>query len=118
MGKNMIRAPDRVTAPASSVDVTTPFIQDVALLTDAGLPIDGVPEHFSSFFVVDDGGKIVGAAGLELYGEHALLRSVVVSGTTKGDGRGDAAHAPSDRRSVRARGTIYLTEYAFAQPPS
>ncbi len=50
----------------------------LALLADAALPIDGVEEHFGSFVVAREHGEVVGAAGLEIYGTAALLRSVVV----------------------------------------
>ena len=59
-----------------------------ALLTAAALPVEGVAEHFQRFFVIDDGGRIVGAAGIELYGHHALLRSVVVADDARGRGLG------------------------------
>jgi amino-acid N-acetyltransferase len=79
------------------------------LLTSAGLPIDGVSDHFSSFFVVDDGEKIVGAAGLELYGQYALLRSVVVSSETKGTGVGTLlSQRAIDEAAARGARAIYL----------
>jgi amino-acid N-acetyltransferase len=58
------------------------------LLAAANLPGEGVDDHFLSFFVADEGGRIVGAAGLELYGRHALLRSVVVAADARGTGLG------------------------------
>jgi len=80
-----------------------------ALLTAAALPIDGVAEHLASFFVAEDEGRIVGAAGLEVHGDAALLRSVVVAEEATGTGLGsrltrrvlDEAHA----RGARA---VYL----------
>jgi amino-acid N-acetyltransferase len=71
----------RAALPSDRASVET-------LLVAAGLPTDGVAEHFGSFFVVDDGGKIVGVAGVELYGQHALLRSVAVATDSKGAGVG------------------------------
>jgi amino-acid N-acetyltransferase len=58
------------------------------LLATAGLPVEGVAEHFHSFFVADQGGLIVGAAGLECRGKYALLRSVVVATDTRRTGIG------------------------------
>jgi amino-acid N-acetyltransferase len=80
-----------------------------ALLAAAGLPTEGVDEHLDSFFVEDDGGRVVGAVGLELYGEDGLLRSVVVAGSARGAGLGSTL----TRRALdeaRARGvrTVYL----------
>ena len=87
-----------------------------ALLTDEKLPIDGVADHFSSFFVVEAGGKIVGAAGLELYGKDALLRSVVVSRTTKGTGMGTllTRHVIDEAFARGARSIYLLTTTAEA----
>jgi len=50
-----------------------------ALLTADALPVEGVAEHFQSFLVAELEGDILGAMGLELYGETALLRSAVVA---------------------------------------
>ena len=34
----------------------------LALLSEAKLPTDGVAEHFRSFFVVDEGGRVLAEA--------------------------------------------------------
>ena len=57
-----------------------------ALLKAAGLPEDGARDCFENFVVADIDGAIVGAAGLELYGTQALLRSVVVDDVWRGNG--------------------------------
>jgi amino-acid N-acetyltransferase len=62
----------------------------LALLSTAKLPTEGVAEHFHSFFVVDDGGRIVASAGLELRGDAALLRSLAVAREVRGTGLGAA----------------------------
>lgn len=49
-----------------------------ALLRSASLPIEGVAEHFRNFVVAEIHQDIIGAIGLEVYGETALLRSAVV----------------------------------------
>ena len=49
-----------------------------SLLTRTGLPIDGVADHLDHFAVAVDGDAVIGSAGLEVYGPHALLRSVAV----------------------------------------
>src|SRR4051812_24059661 len=54
------------------------------LLVAALLPTEGVADPRSTFFVAEKNGRIVGAAGLEPYGEYALLRSVVVAEEAKG----------------------------------
>jgi amino-acid N-acetyltransferase len=62
----------------------------IALLSEARLPTEGVADHFHSFFVVDDGGRIVASAGLELRGDAALLRSLAVAPEVRGTGLGEA----------------------------
>jgi arsenate reductase (thioredoxin) len=49
-----------------------------ALLRANDLPVVGLREHFGSFVVATRDARVVGAAGIELYGACALLRSVVV----------------------------------------
>jgi N-acetylglutamate synthase-like GNAT family acetyltransferase len=50
-----------------------------ALLVSASLPLDGLTDQFPSCYVIARANDVViGAAGLELYGANALLRSVVV----------------------------------------
>ena len=58
------------------------------LLASAGLPTAGVEEWLPHFLVAEDSGQIVGAAGLELYGSSALLRSVAVRPDWRGSGLG------------------------------
>ena len=51
-----------------------------ALLTESALPLAGVREALPGFVVAEDAaGAIVGVAGLEVYQQHALLRSVAVA---------------------------------------
>ena len=66
------------------------------LLLRAGLPTEGLEQQFPGAFVVAARqAELVGAAGLERYGELALLRSVVVAELCRGTGVG--------RRLVRDR---------------
>jgi amino-acid N-acetyltransferase len=58
------------------------------LLSDAGLPIDGLVEHLNAAFVARDGTAIVGCSALETYADGALLRSVVVAPPARGRGVG------------------------------
>jgi amino-acid N-acetyltransferase len=79
------------------------------LLTAADLPIDGVDAHFDTFFVVDDGSKIIGAAGIELHGSDALLRSVVVAEDAKGTGLGSLlTRRALDEAAARGMRAVYL----------
>lgn len=59
------------------------------LLAAAGLPLDGLADQFPSAYVVaHDRGRLVGAAGLEIYGSVGLLRSVAVAEATRSQGLG------------------------------
>jgi len=59
--------------------------------------------------VARQAGEVVGAAGLELYADGALLRSVVVDASVQGQGLGrrliEAALALADRRGLS---TVFL----------
>jgi amino-acid N-acetyltransferase len=56
------------------------------LLVAVGLPTAGVERQLPDFEVAEDGGRIVGTAGLEPYGRVALLRSVAVDPQYQGRG--------------------------------
>jgi len=58
------------------------------LLSANDLPLDGVKENLSSFIVAEEGGRVIGAVGLEKFGSVALLRSAVVSEGRRGGGVG------------------------------
>jgi len=50
-----------------------------ALLEENQLPVAGLSDHLQTMLVAKLHGTIVGSAGLEVYAEGALLRSVAVS---------------------------------------
>jgi amino-acid N-acetyltransferase len=54
------------------------------LLTTEQLPLQGLDEHFGSFFVAEIDGEVAAAAGIELYEHYGLLRSVVVAASQRG----------------------------------
>ncbi|MBB4250190.1 arsenic resistance N-acetyltransferase ArsN2 [Rhizobium sp. BK008] len=61
-----------------------------AVLAAAGLPVDDLTDPGRSFYRFSRGGQTVGFGGLELYGEAALLRSIVVQPDQQGFGFGHA----------------------------
>jgi amino-acid N-acetyltransferase len=79
----------------------------LALLKEAKLPTDGVAEHLHSFFVFDEGGRIVATAGLELHGDAALLRSLVVATDARGAGLGAALLRRALHEAHGRRGGLY-----------
>lgn len=71
--------------------VETALVSDrssiVELLTAADLPAEGLDDP-AEFFVVRESGTAVGCVGLEHYGETALLRSLAVADSHRGQGLG------------------------------
>jgi amino-acid N-acetyltransferase len=59
------------------------------LLVAESLPLTPIVEFLDGFSVLESDGAVVGAAGIELYGEAAFLRSVVVARALRGSGFGD-----------------------------
>lgn len=110
-------------APHEAASIRTATSADAAavrsLLADASLPLDGVPGDLAHFLVAERDGTVVGAIGLEPYGEAALLRSAVVAPTERGTGIGERlARALID--AARAAGTrelVLLTTTAEAWFP-
>jgi amino-acid N-acetyltransferase len=84
------------------------------MLKSANLPTEGVSIHFPSFLIAEKDGKILGAMGLEIYGETALLRSTVVDKAFRGAGIGSLLWTHT-RRLAKERGVtslLLLTETA------
>jgi len=59
-----------------------------ALLLSRELPLEGLETHYDTFWVADAGGKLLGAAGLEVHGRLGLLRSLAVDVDSGGTGIG------------------------------
>ncbi|HEX9939822.1 MAG TPA: arsenic resistance N-acetyltransferase ArsN2 [Longimicrobium sp.] len=81
-----------------------------ALLRRTDLPPDGLDEQFGDpYAVAVSDGRIVGAAGVEVYGTAGLLRSVAVDPAWQGRGVG-AALTAERLRWARERGleSVYL----------
>jgi len=87
----------------------------LALLGNAGLPTEGVAENFQTFFVLDDGDRIVACAGIELHEYAALIRSLAVAADRRGTGSGSAVldHVLHEVRDCAA-GVFALTTTAEA----
>jgi amino-acid N-acetyltransferase len=60
----------------------------LGLLSRSDLPSAGVAEALPHFVIAEREGELVGVAGLEVYGESALLRSVAVEPSWRGSGVG------------------------------
>jgi amino-acid N-acetyltransferase len=72
--------------PATKRDLVS--VRD--LLVAADLPVDGLADGFGeAYAVIEAGGRVVGAAGVEVHGDFGLLRSVVVDPAYRGRGFGE-----------------------------
>jgi amino-acid N-acetyltransferase len=81
----------------------------IRLLEAAGLPTAGLKPSLPDFLVAEEGGDIVGAVGLEDYGDSALLRPAVVDTGRRGSGLGrDLVESLLDRAGSRGVREIYL----------
>ena len=60
----------------------------LALVARNGLPQDGLRDHMRTALVAREGRSVVGSAALEVYGTAALLRSVAVDSSLRGNGVG------------------------------
>ena len=85
-----------------------------AMLVDSKLPLDGVPDDLAHFLVAEREGRVVGAIGMELYGDAGLLRSAVVSPSLRGTGVGERLVQAllDEARASGARDLVLLTTTA------
>ena len=60
----------------------------LSLLKEMKLPIAGVVDHFHNFFVGNEDGQLVGCAGIEIFDDVGLIRSVAVASSFQGRGLG------------------------------
>jgi amino-acid N-acetyltransferase len=85
------------------------FAAVVNLLEAAQLPTAGLKPSLPDFLVAEAAGQLVGAIGLEVYGEDALLRSAVVAAGRRGTGLGrDLVESLLERARSRGVREIYL----------
>jgi amino-acid N-acetyltransferase len=70
--------------------VATDLAETLDLLRSVDLPVEGVSEHFSEFFVARKDGKLIGCVGQERCGNATLLRSLAVSPSLQRSGSGKA----------------------------
>jgi len=84
------------------------------LLERQSLPRDGVADWLDHFWLAEHEHTVVGAAGLELYGASALLRSVAVDPSWRGSGLGRllTERALAEARAAGAHDVYLLTTTA------
>src|SRR3569833_1023755 len=57
-----------------------------ALLTAEKLPVSDLPETLDNFIVALEEDEVIGVAGLEIYDDYGLLRSMAVNHSYRGKG--------------------------------
>lgn len=73
------------------------------------MPTAGLSATLADFYVAEQGGRIVGAIGLEPYGAAALLRSAVVEPAFRGSGVGEAMiRRILDHAGARGMSEVFL----------
>ena len=84
------------------------------LLATADLPLAGAEAHLSDFFLAFRDDDLIGSAGLERYGDTALLRSVAVAAPERGHGVGQALvqQILAYAASLEVRQVVLLTNTA------
>ncbi len=87
------------------------------LLAADGLPPYQVTEFLDTFWTVEKEGRLVGCAGLEVYGQSGVIRSVVIAPETRGSGQGErlveTALAEARRQGVRRLYLFTMTAAPF-----
>lgn len=94
-----------------------PHLSVVALLEAQGLPASDLTEaHLEHFFFIGTDGAPSALVGLEIYGDAALLRSLVVSAAARTQGLGSALvlHAEEHAAAHRVHKLYLLTTTAEA----
>jgi amino-acid N-acetyltransferase len=103
---------DTTIEPPSKADLAS----ILALVETCRLPIGGLEEHLGTALVARAQGRIVGSAGLEMYGECALLRSVAVAPQLRGRGLGQGlVRAALDLARGRGVRSVYLLTETAAE---
>lgn len=84
------------------------------LLKTARLPIEDLPEGLEHFLAVGDTANPDGVVGLQIFGDVALLRSLVVAASARGCGLGKylVAAAEDRARAHGVRRVFLLTDTA------
>lgn len=81
----------------------------IQLLTDNGLPTDGVTDHLATAVVARIGHRVVASAALEIYADGTLLRSVAVEQALRGRGLGEQiVHAALELAREHGTTSVYL----------
>jgi len=103
-----------VTAPTFRTANPRDFPRIRALLEASQLPTADLADSRPEFVLVEDDSTLVGVAGLQCFGDLALLRSVAVAESRRGAGFGDELVRERERFAI-GRGVselVLLTQTA------
>ena len=79
------------------------------LLADNALPVADLETAAIEWVVAEDGGRLLGAVGLEVFDDAALLRSLVVDAGGRGSGLGGALVTAIEAQALASgAGTLSL----------
>lgn len=98
-----------------AISARPPLAAAVRLLAAAKLPTEDLtPAHCENFFYAGFAADPIGLVGLEVYGDVALLRSLVVAPDRRGTGEGSRLlrHAEDEARACGVRALYLLTTTA------
>jgi len=86
----------------------------IALLAAEKLPVDDLPETLDNFVVAVDAQKPIGVAGIEVYGDYGLLRSLAVDKAHRGQGHANnlLAQIEDTAKTLGLQAIYLLTETA------
>jgi amino-acid N-acetyltransferase len=86
----------------------------IKLLSAAKLPVEDLPVGLNNFIVAIENDRVIGVAGLELYGSYGLLRSVAVDPQqrSKGIAAGLLTRIEEIAIGLNLEGIYLLTETA------
>ncbi len=86
----------------------------INLLSAQKLPVEDLPAGLDNFIVAIEDGRVIGVAGLELYGSYGLLRSVAVDPQqrNKGIAAGLLTRIEEIANGLNLEGIYLLTETA------
>ncbi len=107
--------PSTPFAPVIQPAVPADYDGVVELLTAARLPVQGLSSRLAHALIARDSeGRLAGCVALEIYGSVALLRSLAVSPSRRGQGLGErlAGGALRLAADTGARDVYLLTETA------
>lgn len=99
-----------IIRPAAAADLES----GRRLLAGYGLPTSDVGECLDGLFVAEDDDSLVGIGGLEVHGDHGLVRSLAVDADRRGAGVGRLLYQAVEQRAreLALRDLFLLTETA------